>query len=211
MPRDESKRQRGRPGTISAEDVLTVAVTTYWHEGPEVSLNDVCQRAGVSKPSVYREFGNEDRLSAAALEHYTGMVQSQLRDLLSSKLSFADKLNAIITFASEDPRNGHGCLFVKMRAARRHLGPKTQTRVAEIEAAAVDISSRFFLKSQENGEWSDNIRPDFEAQYLHAQIGLAASQRATGAKPALAKPLMEYALSVLQGQIRISWTNGLVL
>jgi AcrR family transcriptional regulator len=184
---------------MSSEDVLKVAVSAYWHEGPEVSLNDVCQRAGVSKPSVYREFGNEDGLTAAALEHYAGMVQSQLRELLASELSYADKLNAIITFASEDPRNEHGCLFVKMRAARRLLGPKTQAKVAEVEAAALEIYTRFFKESRKKGRWSGSIRPDFAAQYLHAQIGLAVSQRALGTQPSTVKPLMAYALSVLQG------------
>ena len=199
MSQDKSKPQRGRPRTMSTEDVLQVAMSAYWHEGPEVSVNVVCQRACVSKPSVYREFGNEDGLTAATLEHYAGMVQGQLRELLSSELSFADKLKAIITFASEDPRNEHGCLFVKMRAARRLLGPKTQAKVAEVEAATLEIYTSFFLENQKKGDWSGSIRPDFAAQYLHAQIGLAVSQRAFGAEPAVVKPLMEYALSVLQG------------
>jgi TetR/AcrR family transcriptional regulator, copper-responsive repressor len=187
---------------MNAEDVLQVAMQAYWQEGPDVSVNAVCQRAGVSKPSLYREFGSEDGLTAAALEHYAGMRQSQLRRLLSSDLSFADKLEAIITFASEDPRNEHGCLFVKMRAARLHLGPKTQAKVAEIEAAAVELYARFFRESRKRGEWPGNYSPDFAAQHLHAQIGLAVSQRALGAKAAMVKPLLECALSVLRTPAR---------
>jgi TetR/AcrR family transcriptional regulator, copper-responsive repressor len=182
---------------MKPEDLLQVAVAAYWHEGPEVSVNAICQRAGVSKPSLYREFGGEDGLTLAALESYASMVQSQLLGLLSSELSFAGKLEALITFASEDPRNEHGCLFVKMRAARRDLGPKTQAKVAEIEAATLDIYARFFRENRKTGEWLSNIAPDFAAQYLHAQIGLAVSQRALGAKPTIVKPLLEFALSVL--------------
>jgi AcrR family transcriptional regulator len=178
--------------------VLQVAMTAYWHEGPEVSVNALCQRAGVSKPSLYREFGSEDGLTTAVLEHYAGIVLSQLRDLLSSEQSFADKLEALITFASEDPRNEHGCLFVKMRAARLHLGTKTQAKVAEIEAATVELYARLFRESREKGEWPGSIPPDFAAQYLHAQIGLAVSQRALGTEPVIVRPLLEYALSVLR-------------
>jgi AcrR family transcriptional regulator len=183
---------------MNPEDVLQVAVTAYWHEGPEVSVNAVCQRAGVSKPSLYREFGGEDGLTLAALEHYAGIVQSQLRDLLSSGQSFADKLEALIAFASEDPRHEHGCLFVKMRAARLHLGPKTQAKVAQIEAGTVELYTRFFRESRESGEWPGRIPPDFAAQYLHAQIGLAVSQRALGTEPVIVRPLLECALSVLR-------------
>jgi len=183
---------------MNPEDVLQVAIRAYWHQGPEVSVNAVCQRAGVSKPSLYREFGSEDGLTAAALEQYADMILSQLRGLLSSELNFADNLKAIITFASEDPRNEHGCLFVKMRAARRDLGPKTQAKVAEIEAAAVELYARFFRERRERGEWPGNISPDFAARYLHAQIGLAVSQRALGAESAMVRPLLECALSVLR-------------
>lgn len=198
MIKSKSKLHRGRPRTINPEDVLQVAIRAYWHEGPEVSVNAVCQRAGVSKPSLYREFGSEDGLTMAALDHYAGILQSQLRGLLSSERSFADKLEAIISFASEDPRNEHGCLFVKMRAARLDLGPKTQAKVAEIEAAAVELYAHFFRESRARGEWPGNLSPDFAAQYLHAQIGLAVSQRALGAKPATVRPLLECALSVLR-------------
>lgn len=197
MPNDEAKLQRGRPRTMSPEALLQVAVTAYWHEGPEVSVNAICQRAGVSKPSLYREFGSEDGLTLAALESYAGMVQSQLQGLLSSGLSFTGKLEALTAFASEDPRNEHGCLFVKMRAARLDLGPKTQAKVAEIEAGTVEIYTRFFRNGRKTGEWPGSITPGFAAQYLHAQIGLAVSQRALGTEPAVVRRLLECALSVL--------------
>lgn len=153
---------------MSPEDLLQVAVTAYWHEGPEVSVNAICERAGVSKPSLYREFGGQDGLTLAALKSYSGMVQAQLQGLLSSQLSFAEKLEALISVMSEDPRNEHGCLFVKMRAARLYLGPKTQAKVNEIEAETVEIYTRFFRDSRKNGEWPGSIAPGFAAQYLHA-------------------------------------------
>jgi TetR/AcrR family transcriptional regulator, copper-responsive repressor len=185
---------------MSTANLLQVAVMAYWQDGPEVSVNAICQRAGISKPSLYREFGGEDGLTLAALESYAGLVQSQLQGLLSSELSFAGKLEALTAFASEDPRNERGCLFVKMRAARLDLGPKTQAKVAEIETTAVEIYTRFFRDSRMKGEWPGSITPGFAAQYLHAQLGLAMSQRALGAEPAMVRPLLEFALSVLRTQ-----------
>lgn len=185
---------------MSPEDLLQVAVTAYWHEGPEVSVNAICERAGVSKPSLYREFGSHDGLTLAALESYSGLVVRQLQEVLSGELSFAGKLEALIAFAAEDPRNEHGCLFVKMRAARLDLGPKTQAKVNEIEAETVEVYTRFFRDSRKAGEWQGSIAPGFAAQYLHAQIGLAASQRATGVESAIVKRLLQYALSVLMNQ-----------
>lgn len=200
MAGTDPRQSRGRPRTISAEAVLQVATNAYWHEGPEVSVNDICQRAGVSKPSLYREFGSEDGLATAALEHYADMVRGRIMELLSSKCAFAAKLEALIAFASEDSRNEHGCLFVKMRAARLDLGPRTQAKIAEVETAMLEIYADFFRENHSNGQWPGVMAPDFAARYLHAQIGLAASQRALGTDPATVKLLLQYALSVLQGR-----------
>ncbi len=84
-----------------------------------------------------------------------------------------------------------------MRAAQRSLGPKTRAKVTEIEAAAVELYASFFRESRERREWKGDLSPDFAARYLHAQIGLAVSQRAQGTETAKVRPLLECALSVL--------------
>ena len=44
---------------MNAERVLDVAMNAYWHSDPaDVSVNAICQMAGISKPSLYREFGS---------------------------------------------------------------------------------------------------------------------------------------------------------
>lgn len=65
-------RRRGRPKTFDRDPMIDVAMECYWREGTDgVSLNELYRRADVSKPGVYREFGGEDGLMAAVLEHYT--------------------------------------------------------------------------------------------------------------------------------------------
>lgn len=183
---------------MSAAAVLQVATEAYWHEGPEVSVNAICQRAGVSKPSLYREFGSEDGLAAAALEHYAGMVRGLLRELLASELGFDAKLDALIAFTGEDSRYKHGCLYVKMRAARLALGPKTQAKITEIEEEMLKIYTNFFQENRGTGRWTGSMTPGFAARYLHAQIGLAASERALGTDPSTVKLLLQHALSILR-------------
>ena len=39
---------------------------TYWQEGVDsVSVNEICKKAEVSKPGLYREFNNEEGLIIA--------------------------------------------------------------------------------------------------------------------------------------------------
>src|SRR6056297_4330946 len=105
MTDNETKPGRGRPRTMNAEKVLDMAMTAYWHNDPtDVSVNAICQMAGISKPSLYREFGSEDGLSRAALDRYAEQVLSEMFVLLHSGTGLRETLAALIDFASDDPR-----------------------------------------------------------------------------------------------------------
>ena len=136
MPEPPEKPIRGRPRKMNADAVRDIAMNAYWQKDPaDVSINAICQMAGVSKPSVYREFGSEDGLSLATLDHYAHIVLSDVFAILHSGLGMAETLGALIEFASADPRMETGCLFHKMLAGKHRLGPKTVARVNEIDAA----------------------------------------------------------------------------
>lgn len=197
MSEDDVTPRRGRPRTTQPEDILRVAVDAYWQEGPEVSVNAICQRAGISKPSLYRSFGSEDGLTAAALEQYADFVLGQTRAILESDLSFRDKLDALVAYVGEDPRNDHGCLFVKMRAARSHLGPKTQSKVQEVDNQTLALYKQFLDNSRVAGDWGGPISSELGARFLLGQIELALSQRARGVEAREVRPLLELAVSVL--------------
>ena len=83
MTTTEHKSLRGRPKTIRAEKVLEVAIEAYWQNDlADVSVNSICRAAQASKPSVYREFGNEDGLTRAALESYAEQLLSDVSKIL---------------------------------------------------------------------------------------------------------------------------------
>ncbi|MEM9757417.1 MAG: TetR/AcrR family transcriptional regulator, partial [Pseudomonadota bacterium] len=72
---DGEKPQRGRPKTLDVDKTLDIAMGAYWRSDPaDVSLNTICQMAGVSKPALYRQFGNEDGLMRAVLDRYAAQV-----------------------------------------------------------------------------------------------------------------------------------------
>lgn len=196
MSESPSKPGRGRPKTLKKAEIIDVAMHAYWKEGPaEVSLNAICQRAGVSKPSVYREFGNDDGLTHAALERYAQSVLAKILKIATSNDDFLCKINKIAYLSAQDTLLSNGCLFVKMRAAKSKMGPKTQVLIAQIEGMALEAFSKVLSDARDAGEWSGDISVELGAQYLHAQVGLALDQRARGENP---KATLALALSVFE-------------
>lgn len=191
--------RRGRPITRNREHVVDTAMNAYWQDdNAAVSVNAICALAKVSKPSLYRDFGSEDGLTIAVLDRYARAVLEPLKALFSSPTTFDAKLDAVIDFASQDPRMATGCLFVKMRATRSRFGPHTRSRIAAIEADMLEGYTRFFKEATVDGNKRRDIAADLAAAYLYEQMGLAVSQRAAGKSPASVRDLLALALSVLR-------------
>lgn len=197
MSDTDPKPARGRPRTMNADKVRDVAMVAYWHGDPaDVSVNAVCQMAGVSKPSLYREFGSEDGLTCAVVESYAERVLSDVFAILQCGKGLRQTLDALVDFASTDPRMETGCLFYKMRAGKHRLGPETRARVEDLDRAAQAAYAEFLQSCRKTGEWTGGLPVDAAAKYLGEQIGLALTQRASGENPVLIRKMLELALSV---------------
>ena len=197
MSVDTPKPARGRPRTMNAEKVLDVAMTAYWQSDPaDVSVNAICQMAGISKPSLYREFKSEDGLTRAVLDSYAERVLSAVFAILQGETGLRGTLDALIDFASADPRMETGCLFYKMRAGKHRLGPVTRARVEELDRAAQTAYAAFLQSSRDAGEWPDGLSVEAGAKYLGEQVALAITQRASGENQDRIREMLTLALSV---------------
>lgn len=192
------KPKRGRPRTLDADTVLDVAMRAYWQADPaDVSLNEICARAKVSKPALYREFGGEDGLMLAVLDRYSEQVLSDIFEILSRGAPLAETLTALAYFASEDAKMETGCVFYKMRAGKHRLGPRSRERVEALDAGAVDGFAAFLEGRRAAGDWHSDQPAPLVARYLVEQLGLALAQRAAGEDPAQIRATLDLALSAI--------------
>ena len=106
---------RGRPKVLDRNYVLSVALEQYWLHGPtQVSINDICNLSGASKPSVYREFGSDDGLKSKALMAYKIVAIDPFLGLLKNNQSLAKTSKALVEFILQDRqllKIPNGCLF----------------------------------------------------------------------------------------------------
>jgi AcrR family transcriptional regulator len=195
--------RRGRPRTTDPDRILDVAMEAYWSQDPaDVSVNTICRLAGVSKPSLYRDFGSEDGLTRATLEHYAKRVLVDVFAILEAGDGLHSTLDALIDFASDDPRMETGCLFYKMRSGKHRLGPQTRALVDDIDAAARAAYAGFLRACRASGEWAGGPTDEAGGRYLSEQVGLAITQRASGEDSAQVRDALSLALSVFRGAVR---------
>jgi TetR/AcrR family transcriptional regulator, copper-responsive repressor len=198
MSVSEPKQARGRPRKMTDDELRDMAMHAYWCADPaDLSINTICERADISKPSLYRVFGSEDGLMRAALDAYAQTVLSDIFAILQSGQNLRQILDELMDFACLDERMKRGCLYYKMRMSKHRLGPLTRERVDEIDAAGKAAYERFFEARRKAGDYKGPMSPSMGAHYLGEQVALAIAQRAFGDDPARIRQMLSLALSVL--------------
>lgn len=159
---------------------------SYWREGLHaLSMNEICRRAGISKPGLYREFGGEDPLMDAALSHYSDTVLAPVLATLSEDRPFRDTLASLVDFATREARPDvpAGCLFAHMRGVRWRLGPVTSDHVDRLREGAVAAYSAWLARSADRGEIVLPVSVEVAATYVDAQLTALATQAVEGEDP----------------------------
>lgn len=200
MTDDSTKRPRGRPKTFDRARTLDVAIDSYWRDGVDaVSVNEICRRAGISKPGLYREFGNEDELMDAALTDYSETVLAPVLATLSDDRAFRETLESLIDFATreETPDVPSGCLFAKMRNFRWRLGPVTGAHVDQLRDGAVAAYAAWLQRCADTGDIELPAALETTATYVDAQLTTMLTRISAGEDPELVRSHARLAFAVL--------------
>lgn len=172
----------------------------YWHEGVDrVSLSEVCRRAGVAKPGVYREFGNEDGLTKAALNLYFEQTLGPVLALVKSEMPFRHKLDELTKIMSADRSKQSQptwCLMVNMRDCADALGESTREQIQGFRDQTLTAYEQMVAMAKANEELGKQIPTRVAARYIDSQIANASSQQARGENPRAIRDVLKLAFSV---------------
>ena len=194
--------KKGRPKTIDLERIKNVAMINYWSDGPtNVSLNEICFKAKISKPGLYREFGGEDGLMKSVLLLYKNTLIQQILDLLKLEKTFDETLDLLIAFVIGNEDEEHikkGCLLAKFRQSREKFGEKTQEQIDIILRQRCLNFELWIKKAKSKGEFDLPLSSKFVARYIISQLDYAVSGLANGEKNNNIKDVLTLSLSVFR-------------
>ncbi|MBQ4831562.1 TetR/AcrR family transcriptional regulator [Alteromonas sp. MMG017] len=199
---EEKKASRGRPKKFDRNHVLDIAQESYWTLGiNQVSINELCKLAGVSKPGIYREFGDEDGLTHAVLERYEKTILSPMLSVLSLDIPFHETLQNLALYSTSEDETSEmpkGCLFANMKESRLNLGDSTIEQIDKTYENVIKALELWIDAAKEKGEFKTTAMDSrFAAIYIYAQISFAQLQMMKGESGKDARAILQVALSVL--------------
>ena len=202
MNSKQNTQKKGRPKTINLDKLVNVAMLNYWLDGPtNVSLNEICYKAKISKPGLYREFGGEDGLMKSVLLLYQSSVTQQILNLLKLEKSFDKTLDELIVFVTNNINKENepkGCLLAKFRQSRNKFGIKTQEQIDIIIKKRRLGFQLWIEQSKSKGEFEKPISSKNAANYIDSQLDYAVSELGNGEDNNNVKKTLTLALSVLR-------------
>jgi len=154
------KRSPGRPRAFRPDEALDRAVDLFWEYGYEgVDVDRIARAVKVTKPALYREFGDKPTLLLKAVQRY---VESYGDPMMQAFLAEPDIHEAVAAFCRATVANATGERRSGCMLAAAVLGQSA--RVAEIRAyaahglaASSEVLSCRFEKEIETGRLSAKI------------------------------------------------------
>ncbi|MEN0061146.1 MAG: TetR family transcriptional regulator [Myxococcota bacterium] len=194
------ERRPGRPRTIDRVEAVQIAMRSWWAEGVEaVSLNEISRRTGLSKSSLYREFGGEDGLMVAALEQYRTLSALPLLELFEPPAEPVDQLAKVVMATTMEHGLPPGCFFTKLRLTKATLGEATQSLVAKMVEERLATFERWYRSVLEQGLAAPDLSATQAARYIDAQLTLILVRLAAGDVLESVRQDATLALSVVLG------------
>jgi len=182
---------------------LDRAMQLFWEKGYEAtSMQDLVDRTGVHRGSLYSTFGNKEAIFAAALEHYGkcegGAVAAallgsprplaELRRILDGKLRQYEK--------GQDP---HGCMLANAVAELGPDDPDAFRTAARMMAWREKFLAEAMVRAKEAGELPAGAVPERIARYLNVFLtGLSVMVRVRPPVGAL-RDAIEQGLEAIEG------------
>ncbi|BBY79759.1 TetR/AcrR family transcriptional regulator [Mycolicibacterium pulveris] len=158
MPRRRDGSGLSKDVDEAREQILAAAEAVILRYGiPKTTMDDIGKEAGVSRPTVYRYFGDRDALVAALIERRARMLFERARKFILSHDTFAEQLVEGLVYLVDRGRKDP---IVRILVSPEHMGMTTPivggTNLATNLTA--EMWEPIFRRAMERGE----IRDDFD-------------------------------------------------
>jgi AcrR family transcriptional regulator len=106
-PRPDRDAERAEARELKRQRLLDAAVRVVRREGPGVSMDEIAAEAGVTKPIVYRAFGDREGLTKALADRFADELAASLQKAITNASTDRERvrgaIDAYLGFIEREP------------------------------------------------------------------------------------------------------------
>lgn len=165
------------------DKALEKAMNLFWLRGyEETSMQDLCDRMGIKKGSLYDTFGSKRSLFLAALDRYQKMYEPPsdlVQRLGSAKAAIAEIFKQKVDISVND-KDYRGCLMVNTIVELAANDPEIARMSSTVRREYEETFHRLLVTAHEMGEITPNRDLIALARFLtNAMFGLRVTAKTT--------------------------------
>jgi TetR/AcrR family transcriptional regulator, transcriptional repressor for nem operon len=162
------------------DQALDKAMRLFWERGYEkTSVQDLVERTGVHKRSMYDTFGDKHSLYLRSLDRYVGAARADLDATLDGVGSPREALRTVLATSIGNGVDPRGCFAVTSASETALADPEVAHRVGDFFAASERLILDLVREGQRAGEIPARHDPEALATALHnGWIGVRIQARA---------------------------------
>ena len=182
---EATENKRGRPRKFCEEQALLGALDLFLEQGYEAtSVDDLTERLGINKPSLYGAFGNKEELFLKALSHYHSYYINFTDELFSKGLPPKETIGKWLQwFISNFKKQGNreGCLIVNSTSLCSEEDNPITKKIRSFHELNERLLTSYFKRCKKDGSLPANTKPEALSQFFNTLIqGMAVIARAQG-------------------------------
>jgi len=155
-------------------DILTTAKDLFWKHGfKRVSVEEICQKANVSKMTYYKYFPNKTALAKTVFNRVVEDGEKQFRKIMKEDTAAAEKLEKIILLKMEGTNSISPEFLQDFYTGSE---PELKAFVEERTKKSWDLLINDFRRAQEEGIFRKDFKPEFMVKLQNMFLSLLQDQ-----------------------------------
>lgn len=172
-----------RPRNFDEDQVLDRAIEVFWEKGYHAtSYEELVNRMGINRASMYNTFGDKHQLYTQALQRYREKSRTQFDRWQASNQRIQETIRMILNEAVQesisDPQR-KGCMVVNTATELGPSDPEIAEIIRQNQQQVESVLKELFIQAQQRGEISADLQPEALARfYYNTFSGLRVMARA---------------------------------
>jgi AcrR family transcriptional regulator len=145
--------------------ILDAAKSLFWKHGiRRVTIEEICEVAGVSKMTYYKYFSNKNAVAKFILEELTESGLNTYKAILDSEISYDLKVKKMIEIKLTNSNDISKELFYDLY---KYRDEEIANTIDDIKNRMFGVYLDDFKKAQKKGDIRSDIKPEFILFFLN--------------------------------------------
>ena len=137
--------------------IITARELFFKHGTKRITIEEICEKADVSKVTFYKYFRNKDEILKAVMQNWIDQGLEDFNEIIDRKIPFIDKVEALIRLKMVKTQEYSDDFFDEILGTSEDIRNFFFEKNVETNRRTLD----FYKKGQKEGHIRKNLKPEF--------------------------------------------------